>query len=260
MEKLTKEKEVALATKGDVEKHRDALKAELLTVSRELENQLRLAASDEKMVADLNAQVKKLTGALINNKDANMSHSMEVAELNKKIDELDNLIIGHKTEEGRLRKVNYELEKQREKAIVNASSWHHKFQESQETLKIRDLENAELTKKNEEERARLKTQQALYVAHHNVMQFIVLLFILLYFMHAVLSTRFAIFYIVCYILYILSFVYFLLTQVRECAGRTKFVRQATRRVARRNRRDETQAQHHDASNRSNERGDQTKEP
>jgi hypothetical protein len=177
MEKLTKEKEVALATKGDVEKHRDALKAELLTVSRELETQLRLAASDEKLVADLNAQVKKLTAALINNKDANMSHSMEVAELTKKIDELDNLIIGHKTEEGRLRKVNYELEKQREKAIVNASSWHHKFQESQETLKIRDLENAELTKKNEEERARLKTQQALYVNTAFFQQKIYILFL-----------------------------------------------------------------------------------
>jgi hypothetical protein len=34
--------------------------------------------------------------------------------------------------------------------------------EATETIKMRDLENTELTKKNEEERTRLKTQQALY--------------------------------------------------------------------------------------------------
>jgi hypothetical protein len=126
-EKMSKEKEFISISKAEAEKHRDALKAELIVVQKELEHQLRAATGDEKTIVDLNAQVKKLTAALITNKDANITHAMEVGDLHKKIEDMDNLIVGHKTEEGRLRKINYELEKQREKAILNASTWHAKY-------------------------------------------------------------------------------------------------------------------------------------
>ncbi len=130
-EKMSKEKEFISIAKAEAEKHRDALKAELIIVQKELEHQLRVATGDEKTIVDLNAQVKKLTAALITNKDANITHAMEVGDLHKKIEDMDNLIIGHKTEEGRLRKINYELEKQREKAILNASTWHAKYAATQ---------------------------------------------------------------------------------------------------------------------------------
>ncbi len=42
---------------------------------------------------------------------------------------LEQDIMRHKAEEERLRRRNYELEKQREKAAMNASSWHSKHEE-----------------------------------------------------------------------------------------------------------------------------------
>ena len=39
---------------------------------------------------------------------------------------------------------NYELEKQREKATMNASNWQQKFTDGEETSKQQLMENAEL--------------------------------------------------------------------------------------------------------------------
>jgi hypothetical protein len=75
---------------------------------------------------------------------------------------LEDDIVQHKAEEEQLRKRNYELEKQREKNAMQASSWHTKWGESMETIKIKEMESAELQKSILEEKNKLKLQQNLY--------------------------------------------------------------------------------------------------
>ncbi len=71
----------------------------------------------------------------------------------KRIDDLEMLIVGHKQEEGRLRKINFELEKQREKAVLTASNWNAMYLESQEEVKAKNMEAVELQKKIDEVRS-----------------------------------------------------------------------------------------------------------
>lgn len=159
---LTKQMEVLSASKGELEKHRDALKKELLDVQKELEAQSRLADGDEKMIKELHMQIKRLNSVLLSSKEATSQHKSNMDESEKRIGDLEIMIVGHKGEESRLRKLNYELEKQREKAVLTATNWHVKFQETTESVKAKEAEVDELKKKIDEERARLATQQALY--------------------------------------------------------------------------------------------------
>ena len=114
------------------------------------------------MVKELHIQIKRLNSMLLMSKDDTTAHTAEVIERNKKIEDLEQLIVGHKQEESRLRKENYELEKLREKAALNANNWHNKHTDIVDQLKLQQMENSELQKKIEDERTRLKTQQALY--------------------------------------------------------------------------------------------------
>jgi chromosome segregation ATPase len=161
-ETLTKQLDVLNVSKAELEKHRDALKKELSDVQKELEIQSRLADGDEKMVKELHLQIKRLNTVLMSSKEANSQHQLNMDDQQKKVQDLEIAIVGHKGEEGRLRKLNYELEKQREKAVLTATNWHVKFQETTESIKVKEMEIDELKKKIEEERARLATQQALY--------------------------------------------------------------------------------------------------
>lgn len=59
---------------------------------------------------------------------------------------LEEDIIMHKIEEQQLRKRNYLLEKQKEKAAMQSASWQFKYQETLETVKLKEMESNELTK------------------------------------------------------------------------------------------------------------------
>ena len=68
----------------------------------------------------------------------------------------------HKMEEQKLRKRNYILEKQREKAAMQSSQWNSKYQETLELVKLKEMHAAELQKNVQEEKNKLKLQQNLY--------------------------------------------------------------------------------------------------
>eukprot|EP00455_Lapot_gusevi_P008120 TRINITY_DN13500_c0_g1_i1.p1 TRINITY_DN13500_c0_g1~~TRINITY_DN13500_c0_g1_i1.p1 ORF type:complete len:698 (+),score=183.31 TRINITY_DN13500_c0_g1_i1:82-2175(+) len=161
-EKLTKEKEFLLNQKLESERLNAALKTEMGIVQRELENQTKLAENDEKLVKELHAQMKRLNSELQRSRDRN-THQVEQVRLNdEKKEQLEKDILRHKMEEQRLRKLNYDLEKQREKSSMDVSYWRSKQNEALETIKIKEMELRDLQNKVEEEKARLKTQQALY--------------------------------------------------------------------------------------------------
>jgi FtsZ-binding cell division protein ZapB len=54
------------------------------------------------------------------------------------------------------------LEKQKEKAAMNAANYHAQLQEAKETIKLKDMEITELQKVIQDEKDQLKKQQNLY--------------------------------------------------------------------------------------------------
>jgi hypothetical protein len=71
-------------------------------------------------------------------------------------------IVAHKKEEQDLRKQNYNLEKARETATLNASNWHSKYLEVEETIKLKNMDILELQKHVKDEKDKNKAQRTLY--------------------------------------------------------------------------------------------------
>jgi len=154
-EKLRKEKR-------DAEKYKNWLKDEMKSVLKSVEAQRKDAETDEKLIKELQQQIKRLTSSLKISADKNAMQYKLVEDHEAVKAELDKNINSHKEEEQKLRKRNYALEKQREKSAMNASSWHGKFMECQETIKLKEMEIVELQKNIQEEKNKLKLQQNLY--------------------------------------------------------------------------------------------------
>jgi len=154
-EKLRKEKR-------DAEKYKNWLKDEMKNVLKSVDTQRKDAETDEKLIKELQQQIKRLTSSLKISADKNAMQYKLVEDHEAVRAELDKNIGAHKVEEQKLRKRNYALEKQREKSAMNASSWHSKFAECQEIIKLKEMEIVELQKNVQEEKNKLKLQQNLY--------------------------------------------------------------------------------------------------
>jgi chromosome segregation ATPase len=139
--------------------YRQWLKAQMKQVLKSFEAQQREAEVDEKLVRELQTQVRKLSGALhvANNKNCDQYQLLEQVARSKEHLETD--MAGYKREGQELRKVNYGLEKQCEKLSLTANLWHGKYAELEEQLRLRAAEAAELSKQLVEERARGKLQK-----------------------------------------------------------------------------------------------------
>jgi chromosome segregation ATPase len=154
-EKLRKEKR-------DAEKYKNWLKDEMKNVLKSVEAQRKDAETDEKLIKELQQQIKRLTSSLKISADKNAVQDKLVEDHEAIKADLEKSILQHKDEEQKLRKRNYALEKQREKSAMDASSWYAKFQECQETIKLKEMEIVELQKNIQEEKNKLKLQQNLY--------------------------------------------------------------------------------------------------
>ena len=161
-QKLKAEKDRLAFQKLEAEKVKDELRNEMVNVFKELELQSRNADADEKLIKDLQNHAKKLMASLGASREKNKMQMGIVQNHEEVRKALEQDIVRHKTEEERLRRRNYELEKQREKAAMNASTWHAKHQEALEQAKIKEMEQNEVAKKLQEEKTKLKLQQALY--------------------------------------------------------------------------------------------------
>ena len=173
---------IALMSQVDVERQRDYFRHEISNFSKEIELQKRAADADNKAIFEIEGQLKRLGAAFNLSKEKNRMH-VELARSHKEVKKnLENDIKSHKQMEERLLKVcgsllksrdfcivivicrqeNHLLEMQQEKSAGLATSWHKKYDESVEKLKLKDMESNELQKKIIEEKNKLKLQQSLY--------------------------------------------------------------------------------------------------
>ncbi|CEO99227.1 Cilia- and flagella-associated protein 58 central coiled coil domain-containing protein [Plasmodiophora brassicae] len=149
-------------TEGDTQ--RDMLKSELLNLSKEMDTFRRHADADEKLIKELQVSFKRLNVGFQQSKEKNKA-SVEISKAFKETKRnLEQDIKAHKLVEEKLRKQNSLLEMSQEKASIATLTWQQKFEQAQEMIKEKEMENTELQKKINEEKAKLKTQQAMYEA------------------------------------------------------------------------------------------------
>lgn len=160
--RLLKDKEQLISKKEEAEQYKSWLKGEIKEVMKTVDAQRKDADTDEKVIKDLQAQIKRLNASLHVSAEKNQMQLTVVEDHQAMRSTLEQEIQAHKSEEQKLRKDNYKLEKAREKANVEKSQMHSKLQETLETLKLKDMEIGELNKTIQEERNKLKLQQNMY--------------------------------------------------------------------------------------------------
>jgi hypothetical protein len=150
------------ALKLEAERYRNWLKEEMKNILKSVENQKKDSDLDEKLIKELQQQVKRLTATLHISQEKNAMQFKLVEDHEQIKTNLEEDILQHKISEQDLRKKNYKLEKEKEKESLKSNAWYVKYQELQEALKLKEMENTELTKNIVDEKNKLKMQQNLY--------------------------------------------------------------------------------------------------
>lgn len=150
--------------KSEVERQRGSMKGRIQTLSREIETLNRTGEQDKKQIDDLlrerdilNKNLLKAAGAT--QKQANLVKLHENSRKN-----LEQEIQAYKDEANKQRKLIYNLEKERDRYINEASDMTHKCLQSMEEVKTREMQVFDYKKKIAEAETKLKQQQNLYEA------------------------------------------------------------------------------------------------
>jgi len=160
--KVEKEKEAISALRLEAERYRNWLKDEMKSVLKAVEAQRRDGDTDEKLIRELQQQVKRLTATLHMAQEKNSLQFKLVSDHESLTSTLQDDILAHKLAEQELRKKNYKLEKEKEKEALRSNSWQVRYAELVESLKLKDMAAAELAKSLADEQAKLRLQQTLY--------------------------------------------------------------------------------------------------
>lgn len=150
--------------KLDVEQLRDMLKNQITGLERELESKKKQAETDKKAIEELvrerdilNKNILKAAGAT--QKQLNLVKLHEQTKKN-----LDQEIQNYKEEAQKQRKIIYQLEKERDRYINEASELTQKVLQHMEDIKVREMQIFDYKKKIAEADTKLKQQQNLYEA------------------------------------------------------------------------------------------------
>ncbi|XP_041123784.1 cilia- and flagella-associated protein 58 [Polyodon spathula] len=150
--------------KLDVEQLRDMLKNQITGLERELESKKKQAETDKKAIEELvrerdllNKNMLKAAGAT--QKQLNLVKLHEQTKKN-----LDQEIQNYKEEAQKQRKIIYQLEKERDRYINEASELTQKVLQHMEDIKVREMQIFDYKKKIAEADTKLKQQQNLYEA------------------------------------------------------------------------------------------------
>jgi len=160
--KTEKEKEQIQALRIEAERYRNWLKEEMKSVLKAVEAQRRDGDTDEKLIRELQQQVKRLTATLHLAQEKNSLQFKLVSDHESLTTTLQDDLLAHKLAEQDLRKKNYKLEKEKEKECLRSNQWQLKYAELSESLKLKDMAHAELAKSLADEQAKLRLQQTLY--------------------------------------------------------------------------------------------------
>ncbi|XP_072280404.1 cilia- and flagella-associated protein 58 [Pyxicephalus adspersus] len=150
--------------KIEVEQQRETLKNQIAGLERELESAKKQAELDKKAVDELVRERDMLNKNLLKEAGATQKqlNLVKLHEQSKK--NLEEEITNYKEEAQKQRKIIYQLEKERDRYINEASELTQKVLQHMEDIKVREMQIFDYKKKIAEAETKLKQQQNLYEA------------------------------------------------------------------------------------------------
>ncbi|XP_064600239.1 cilia- and flagella-associated protein 58-like [Liolophura sinensis] len=150
--------------KVDVEQQKETLKGQIIGLERELEASKKQAETDKKAIDDLVRERDILNKNMLKAAAATQKqlHLVKLHEQSKK--NLEQEIQNYKEEAQKQRKIIYQLEKERDRYINEASDLTQKVLQHMEDVKVREMQIFDYKKKIAEAETKLKQQQNLYEA------------------------------------------------------------------------------------------------
>ncbi|OCT71229.1 hypothetical protein XELAEV_18034207mg [Xenopus laevis] len=150
--------------KTEVEQQRETLKNQITGFERELESVKKQAELDKKAVEELVRERDMLNKNLLRSANATEKQQslVKLHEQSKK--NLEEEIQSYKEEAQKQRKIIYQLEKERDRYINEASDLTQKVLQHMEDIKVREMQIFDYKKKIAEAETKLKQQQNLYEA------------------------------------------------------------------------------------------------
>ncbi|KAM7073737.1 cilia- and flagella-associated protein 58 [Molossus nigricans] len=150
--------------KAEVEQHKDTLKNQIMGLEREVEASKKQAEFDKKAMDELLRERDMLNKNMLKaihatKKQIDLVKLHEQAKRN-----LEEEIQSYKDEAQKQRKIIFQLEKERDRYINEASDLTHKVLINMEDIKIREMQIFDYKKKIAESETKLKQQQNLYEA------------------------------------------------------------------------------------------------
>lgn len=150
--------------KSDVEQQRETLKSQIIGLERELEAAKKQAEADKKTIDDRTRERDILQKSMLKAASATQKqiHLVRLHEQSKKNLEQD--IQNYREEAQKQRKIIYQLEKERDRYINEASDLTQRVLSHMEDVKVREMQIFDYKKKIAEADTKLRQQQNLYEA------------------------------------------------------------------------------------------------
>ncbi|KAF6019521.1 ccdc147 [Bugula neritina] len=150
--------------KAEVEQSKETLKGNITALERELESARKQAEMDKKAIDDLVRERDILNKNMLKAGAATQKQQnlVKLHEQSKKT--LEQEIQNYKEEAQKQRKIIYQLEKERDRYINEASDLTQKVLQHMEEVKVREMSIFDYKKKIAEAETKLKQQQNLYEA------------------------------------------------------------------------------------------------
>ncbi|KAK2157569.1 hypothetical protein NP493_1866g00018 [Ridgeia piscesae] len=150
--------------KGDTEQQREVLKNQITALEKELEVSRKQAEQDRKAIDELVRERDILNKNMLK-ASANTQKQLNLVKLHEQSKKnLEQEIQNYKEEAQKQRKIIYQLEKERDRYINEASDLTQKVLQHMEDVKVREMQIFDYKKKIAEAETKLKQQQNLYEA------------------------------------------------------------------------------------------------
>ncbi|XP_030841697.1 cilia- and flagella-associated protein 58 [Strongylocentrotus purpuratus] len=150
--------------KGETEQAKETLKSQIVALEREIDSNKKQTEMDRKAIDDLVRERDILNKNLLKAASATQKqlNLVKLHEQSKK--NLEQEIANYKEEAQKQRKIIYQLEKERDRYINEASDLTQKVLQHMEDVKVREMQIFDYKKKIAEAETKLKQQQNLYEA------------------------------------------------------------------------------------------------
>ncbi|XP_068404010.1 cilia- and flagella-associated protein 58 [Eschrichtius robustus] len=150
--------------KGEVEQHKETLKNQILGLEREVEASKKQAELDKKAMDELLRERDLLNKNMLKAVSATQKQ-IDLVKLHEQAKRnLEEEIQNYKEEAQKQRKIIFQLEKERDRYISEASDLTEKVLMNMEGIKVREMQIFDYRKKIAESETKLKQQQNLYEA------------------------------------------------------------------------------------------------